>query len=235
MGIFFIFVLMKNKDIKLLIVDDDVLIIETIKVLLQEIDISNITFSTNKEDMLQKIENSKFDLILLDIRMIGKYDGIEIGQKISKIGIPFLYITAHSDSDMMNRMLDTFPKGFISKPIRKEEFLITIGIAINQIKNENTDTFSVLSNRGYVGINKNEIYFVKSIGNNLEINLLDQKVLIRNTILAFLEEINHEDFVQCHRSYIINSNKIAIKSSSELTLKNNSIIPISRTFLTKFK
>jgi len=167
--------------------------------------------------------------------MKGNYDGIEIGKFITKLDIPFLYITAHSDQDMMARMLETNIKGFISKPIRRDQFLMNIKIVINQINLKPLNSIRLLTNRGYVMIVVDDIYFVKSIGNNLEINLENSQYVIRNTIASFLAELCLENFVQNHRSYIVNLNKVEISTAKELILKNKVCIPISRTYSQHFK
>eukprot|EP01041_Mallomonas_annulata_P038039 gene38039-61465_t len=92
-------------DLRVLIVEDEVLIAETIKDYLIEFGLMKIELSHSKLHALKLIENIQFDLVLLDIRMKGLFDGIEIGQFLSEIHIPFMYVTAHSDMEMAKKML----------------------------------------------------------------------------------------------------------------------------------
>uniref|UniRef100_UPI0040478FBF response regulator n=1 Tax=Mariniflexile sp. TaxID=1979402 RepID=UPI0040478FBF len=60
------------------------------------------------------------DILLLDINLKGKIDGIETAQIMQKTyNIPIIYLTANADEAHFNRAKSTNPYAFISKPFKK--------------------------------------------------------------------------------------------------------------------
>ncbi|MEO5355997.1 MAG: response regulator [Nitrospirae bacterium YQR-1] len=71
------------------------------------------------------------DLILMDIRLEGRLDGIETAYEISsKIDIPVVYLTAHSDAEVLERAKATQPFGYMIKPFNSKELQSNIEIAL---------------------------------------------------------------------------------------------------------
>jgi len=84
------------------------------------------------EDTLLYLENHKPDLLLLDIGLSGKYDGIELGTIIKeKYQIPFAFLTGSSDRYTMENAKNTCPVHIVHKPIDedklKKEFNLILG------------------------------------------------------------------------------------------------------------
>jgi DNA-binding LytR/AlgR family response regulator len=223
-------------NISILIVEDEVLTSELITLFLNELGIKMIHVSTNKENALINIEQNNYDLILLDIRLKGNFDGIEIGEVLSVKNTPFIYLTAHSDKEMLNLMMKTKSKSFISKPIRKNEFLLNISFVLNEIIERNDKITSIKNGNEFIKINLRNLVYIKSFGNYLELYLNNNEVkVVRCTMENILNDINDKDFIQTHRSYIININYVDKYSSSEIILKNRVNIPISRNLKQQIK
>lgn len=109
---------MENENIRVLIVDDEVLIAETLKDYLQKLGFKQIKMTHSKKETFELLSFWKPHVALLDIRMEELYDGLEIGQQLkSDYKIPFMYVTAHSDMEMTQRILKSKPDGYITKPI----------------------------------------------------------------------------------------------------------------------
>ena len=80
-----------------------------------------------------------------------------------------------------------------------------------------------------------DLMYIKSDDHYLEIMTQDDK---KHTVRGKLSQIKEElppNFIQCHRSYIVNSNFIKQIQSNSLTLINKSQIPLSRSYKDKFK
>jgi DNA-binding NtrC family response regulator len=78
------------------------------------------------EEMIQK-EIPGF--ILLDIFLKGKETGIDLATKLAERNIPFVYLSANSHEDVLNAAKATQPYGFIVKPFREKDLLVTLEIA----------------------------------------------------------------------------------------------------------
>ncbi|MBP7462205.1 MAG: response regulator [Candidatus Delongbacteria bacterium] len=87
------------------------------------------------EKALQEIEKARPDLILMDIKINGDYDGIETAQRIqSQFSIPIIYLTAYTNEEILNRAKKTKPYGYIIKPI--DEKLLTINMEMALYKHQ---------------------------------------------------------------------------------------------------
>lgn len=223
-------------NIKILIVEDEPLIAEAIKTYLLPLDLKNIQIEYELKHALEEINNNSFDLVLLDIRMQGLFDGIEIGLALSEKQIPFMYLTAHSDVEMIKKMSETKASAFISKPIRKEELLLNVSFILNSILESYKNVITVRSGHDLVPIEKKKLLYLKTDGNYLELFLVNnEKILVRTSIDRFLEEVHDADFLQTHRSYIVNKNHIKFLKSDTVILNSEDMIPISRTYLNQLR
>lgn len=116
---------------KILIIEEEVIIAVNIQNELEKkgYDVCDIGISANEAVSLTEKHNP--DLILIDIILDGEKDGITPVEEIKKKhDIPIVYITAHSDDKQLQRAKKTGPNGYLIKPIKQEELLSTIEIAL---------------------------------------------------------------------------------------------------------
>ena len=119
---------MQNK--KILIVDDDRLVLATLSRSLEESGY-NIIAAANGEEALELVEKEDLDLVILDIRMPG-VSGIEISTHLKDKGIPFIVLTAYSDTDLVESMIENGALGYLVKPVDVEQIIPTIEAALNR-------------------------------------------------------------------------------------------------------
>ncbi len=183
------------------------------------------------------VEISKFkpDLVLLDIQLVGNKNGIWLGKKLNEeLHIPFVYITANQDERMSTEILETSPVGFIVKPINTIQLILTVKIALNL--NTTTQKKQVIIQDGLKAINLTieDIYFMQSDGNYLNIYLETTHFLIRSTLDAFLIKLNQDSFVRIHQRYAINTHKEFKLEGDNIYIKN-SILKISDKYKSEIK
>ncbi|MHA1873410.1 MAG: response regulator [Candidatus Heimdallarchaeaceae archaeon] len=120
---------------KILIVEDDILVAEDIKQSLQNSRYSVTSIVKSGQEALTKVEKNPPDLILMDIVLKSKMNGIETAHRIrTHFDIPIIYITAYSGDDILQQAKSTQPYGYIIKPINVKELLIAIEIALNKYR-----------------------------------------------------------------------------------------------------
>lgn len=122
---------------KILVVEDETIVAEHIRRSLQNLGYSvPITVSTG-EKAIKEAENNKPDLVLMDIVLEDKMDGIEAAMQIrSCFDIPVVYLTAYSDEKILERARITEPFGYVIKPFDERELKINIEIALYKHKME---------------------------------------------------------------------------------------------------
>lgn len=125
----------------ILIIDDEIEICESIKMILEYEDY-HVEFATNPSEGLDKIRSSKYEVILLDINM-PELNGFEVLQKVTNddIDINVIIISAHSSVENAVKATKLGAFDFIEKPIDRDKLLITVRNAVNQneLKKENKE------------------------------------------------------------------------------------------------
>jgi CheY-like chemotaxis protein len=89
------------------------------------------------EEAIPKAEELSPDLVLMDIKLKGKMNGIEAAKEIrSKIDIPVVFLTAYADEYTFRQAQSTDPFGYIVKPFNERELRIVIEIALYKFQAE---------------------------------------------------------------------------------------------------
>jgi CheY-like chemotaxis protein len=103
---------------KILIVEDEAIAAVSIKMSLADLGHETVGIAVTGEDAIEAAIQTMPDLILMDIILAGKMDGIEAAMQIRKqFEIPIVYITAHTDKGTVERAMNTNPAAFMEKPI----------------------------------------------------------------------------------------------------------------------
>ena len=122
---------------RIMVVEDEGITAMNIERGLNEIGYTVTSIVMSGKDAVEKAAEEKPDLVLMDIILKGKMDGIEAAEKIrSRFDIPIVYLTAHSDESMMMRIKRTEPLGYITKPFDEKELRIALEIAFYKLEME---------------------------------------------------------------------------------------------------
>lgn len=122
---------------KILVVEDELIIAWDVKNRLNNLGYRVPSVIASGEEAIKKSEEIHPDLVLMDIRVKGKIDGIEAAKQISdRFNIPVVYITACSDEDTLKRAKLKKPFGYISKPFDDVELdtLILLTLKNHKLK-----------------------------------------------------------------------------------------------------
>src|SRR5690606_3356469 len=106
---------------KILIVEDEFLIVDMIKIMLKQNGFTSIEHANTLKYAHELLENNP-DICLLDIRL-GEENGIDFGKVLDERKIPFLYITANNDIQTIKLAAITNPQSYLSKPINEKDLV----------------------------------------------------------------------------------------------------------------
>ena len=217
-----------NSNLKIVIVEDEVLIAEFIKDILLSFNFTEVKLAHNKKQARSLLTDFFPDAVLLDIRMKGELDGIELANEINeKYKIPFVFISAHSDREIIEKAINTKPITYITKPIKEADVFAAIQLVKQKLKDD--AAYFLLIKNGYENIKLffDDILYVKSDDNYIHIFTTDDKHTIRNSLEWFKDNIKSNFFQRAHRSYIVNKSKIT-KTKSKSVFIGDIEIPLSR-------
>ncbi len=88
------------------------------------------------------IAADKPSLVLLDIFLSGKLTGIDLAKELRENNIAFIYLSANSNEDVLTAAKATQPYGFLVKPFREKDLLITLEIAEYRHEHSLESTFT---------------------------------------------------------------------------------------------
>lgn len=130
---------MSSNNRRVMIVEDEILIAEALRLRLERMGYTVVGVVASGEEALNLVANTTPDLVLMDIRLAGSMDGITAGEHIhSRFGLPVVYLTANSDPETIERVIRSQPYGYISKPIDDATLRSTLSIAFQKSELERT-------------------------------------------------------------------------------------------------
>lgn len=132
--------LSKHRQIRIFIVEDEVLVARELTKTLSSLGYSIVGFARSGTDALDALDALAIhqpDLVLMDIDLPGDMDGIDATRIITATyDIPVIYLTAYPDQQTWRRAKQTRPFGYLIKPWSTEELLASVDIAISRHQSE---------------------------------------------------------------------------------------------------
>jgi PAS domain S-box-containing protein len=118
---------------KILIVEDESIVALNIKNRLEKLGYGVVAAISSGEVAIQTAAETGPDLVLMDIKLKGKVDGIEAATTIrNQFQIPVVYLTAYADDETINRAKIAEPYGYILKPFESRDLCTAIEIALHK-------------------------------------------------------------------------------------------------------
>jgi PAS domain S-box-containing protein len=118
---------------RILVVEDEVVTAWNIQEALTEFGHTVVSQAISGAEAIEAAIATRPDLVLMDIRLKGKLDGIAAAQEIyPTLQIPIIYLTAHTDDATLRRAIASNPFGYLVKPFRKAELYSAIQVALHR-------------------------------------------------------------------------------------------------------
>lgn len=115
---------------KVLIVEDEFIVANDLQLILEQAGYKVTGIAASSEEAEENIQQNKPDIVLLDIRLQGKLSGIDLARKLRSENIAFVYLSANSGQKILEEAKTTDPYGFLVKPFRERDLLVTLDIAL---------------------------------------------------------------------------------------------------------
>lgn len=193
-----------------------------------------VSIAKHTDEANKLLEKKSFDMIILDIMINGKPDGISFAQTLNEkeLDIPFLFLTSMRSKTIFKEAKYAKPFNYLLKPYNELEVLYALELAIEshykQSQTISLDNSNAVISPDFIFIkkkNKVEKVDVASI-NHISVEekycsliCKDKNYLIKLSLKKIKGILSNSNFKQVHRNYIIN-----IKKIKEIYFEDNLII-----------
>lgn len=226
--------------IKILIVEDEMLIAANIAIQLETLGYEVAGIIPRGEEAIRTVQSERPDLVLMDINLKGELDGIETATKMQQQAhIPIIYLTANADDAHFERAKATNPYAFLSKPFKKLDLQRAIELASARILQESNEPKAEsnrlkLEDRIFVKQNDlmckiliADILYLEADRNYCQVFTKDKSYLLINTLKNMEDKLPADTFQRIHRSYIINLKQVNEFNHNHIMVGNKTL-PMSK-------
>lgn len=223
--------------VKLLIVEDEMIIANDMKMILESIGYEISGIARNVEKAINILNERRPDIALVDINLGKGMEGVELGKVIKEqFHIPFIFCTSYSDSKTVNEAKQVRPSGYLVKPFNKDDLYVAIEIALTNFsgggQQEPSDiilnnSLFIKEGRLFTKVAFEDIVWIQQDRNYVEIHTSNRVHPVRSTLKDFTKNLPDKKFFQVHRSFVVNVDHITAINSDVIRLKDKEI-PISK-------
>ena len=233
--------------IQVLIVEDDMIVGAHISMVLAEAGYGVLGLIPTGEAALEQIRIHPPDLVLMDVQLKGKLDGVDTAAEIYQhFRVPVIFLTANADATTFNRAKATFPFAFINKPFRPSALLRAVELVVQRIQESQavappaaqepqpeeampmSDHVFVRDKDRMVKVKLSDIRYVAAERNYCRIHTADRQYLLSSPMKS-LEPHLGDSFVRTHRSFVVNISAIEGFDEFYLYLGDDSI-PLGKSY-----
>ncbi|MEL7161799.1 MAG: response regulator, partial [Bacteroidota bacterium] len=170
---------------KVLVVEDEVLIADTITYHLGENGFEVVGCAISYASAVNLFQRTAPDLALIDTRLSGPYSGIDFGAFLHRqpTRIPFVYLTSQMDAHGLAAAKATFPAGYLSKPVPLNSLLTTVEVALHNA--EANEKSLVVRDGGVVHrLPPRDVLYLEADHVYVRYHLVDGRVLVERSSLT---------------------------------------------------
>jgi len=240
--------------IKILIVEDEIIISKDIENSLKRLGYNVVGMASTGLKAIELANEKMPDIILMDIMLKGKMNGIEAAGIIAKtLNIPFIYLTAYAEDSTLSKAKETEPYGYIIKPFKEIDLKTTIEMAVfkhkrnSEVKKERDLLYQIIENKEandfvfvksksrFIKIKLDEILFIEALKDYVIIHTTNGKYTVHSTMKDIERKFDYDEFIRVHRSFIVNTTKIVAIEQYTIIIENHKKeIPIGGSFKENF-
>ncbi len=231
---------------KVIIIEDDVEQGQSIERNLMKIGYSVTSVVSSGDAAIKELKQMLPSVALIDTTLCGDMNAIDTARAIQEnFNIPVVFISSDTSDELLNRVAEVNPYGFILKPVNERELKVAIKMAIDkhaidfQLKAEKnlfrsiaevksvSDFIFVRSDRRLVRIKFRDLYFVEAKKDYVTLHTLDNQYTTHATMIEITAILPASEFKRIHRKFIVRLDKIiTIKFPDLIVEKKMVTLPI---------
>lgn len=214
------------------------------------------------EEAIEIFKKNHVDILLMDINIHGEKDGVTTARELMKIRpVPLIYLTAFTDTATVERVKETRPSAFLTKPYNLDNVRIAIELALHHFAEEKQEDINkilppqqanndvtkkdkeqflqlneyifIKQNHKFVKFKPSEILFASADNNHVNIHTKTQRLVLRLSLAELMERLRFSRLVRVHRSFAVNLDKIDSFDDQIAKIETHEI-PIGRNYRQEF-
>ncbi|MBL7872116.1 MAG: response regulator [Cyclobacteriaceae bacterium] len=203
--------------IKVLVVEDKALIAEDIAMRLKKHAMEIVGICSSGEEAIELLQTKKPDLILMDIQLAGKMDGIATAETIlQNHDVSIIYLSDSADPKTLERAKRTLPASYLTKPFNEPDLVRAIDLAFSNANERrklnrqpvSESIFLRTDNQVFIKLHTDDILYLEADRAYSTLVTISKKFKQATSMNHIHEQLNSNDFIRVHRSHIINVNRI---------------------------
>ncbi len=232
-----------EKKTRVLIVEDDMIIASNLSLQMTKEGYEVTGIESRGEEAVLHTRLNTPDVILMDINLKGRLNGIETVKNIqAEADIPIIYITANNDETTFEEARKTHPFAFVDKPITMRELSRTLALATERLRvtRENaeikTEQIALLNDRIFirhqgqmVKLLLKDILYVEADRNYSNLITENKSYVLATTLKEMQNHLPSARFLRIHRSFLVNITKLDVLADNHVEI-NRKVIPLSKTY-----
>ena len=230
--------------LKLLVVEDEVMIQEYIVAELQKLGYTRIRTAMKGEEAVTTALTFEPDALLLDIDLGRGISGIEVARQVSaKMRVAIVYLTQHDEESIWSNALDTNPTAYLLKPFRASQINISLMQALQGLGKPTNNTPTLPAQPPSATFGTSDAIFLKVGAEYRKVPLADfwfleadrrycnvvtaqHTYVVTASLQELLAQLPHAGLLRTHRSYAVRLAAITAHTPSAVTVGSQKI-PIS--------
>src|SRR5688572_10167234 len=213
---------LEMSSVSILVVEDEILVGQDIAEHLSDMGYDVVGPVDNYGDARNIVEQAGIDLVLIDIKLRGEKDGIDLAHFVrTTLYIPFIYLSSYEDKESVDRAKAVHPSAFLLKPFHAKAVGIAVEMALANhalYKNakgtvSNASEEDVLPIGKYLFLRKDtffhrialsDIRWIKADGNYTEFHTSCERFIQTVQLTKVEKSLPKNQFRRVHRSYMVN-------------------------------
>ena len=207
-------------DISILIIEDNLLAAEDLRMQLEETGYQIAGIAVNKAEVLEVLSISAPDLLIVDIELENGESGIEIVKELNQEKTyPVVFLTGVTNQSTVKSALNTNPATYLVKPYNLDELVINIDLAMRRQRDRDVEkkeqphqilkgAIFIPDRQTHVRVNNEDIYVVEADGSYIRIYTKEQTYHLSSNLKNFMSQFEDPDFIRVSRKHLVNTRYI---------------------------
>lgn len=239
---------MPTASLRILAVEDNLLLARALRLIVQDLGYELLPVAADADEAMRFFDEHEPDLVLLDIRLRGPEDGIEVGHRLNaRRPVPLIFVTSFQDRETFARAKSVGAFAFLTKPYdalvleRAIELAMQHFTRASQPKSDvpvapevvpQDDSLFVRDSGKLTRVLYPDIQWIEADDSHCHLHTSRKKYTLRMSLRDLEDQLPPNRFLRVHRGYLVQMSCIeqVDPQTSELIMQDGQRVPIGRAY-----